>query len=145
MVKKYGTSKAEEADARMLSGKASDYRSAIEASHSEGLWDPAVSNGIHALLPVANAVTSQIKREYYTGQDHDGAAGSEVDLIVQPEGKLVPIEVKLSATPGPAMVGSMKRFREDLPGHAMRGYAVHPGDVRLPLGKGVTALPFAEL
>ena len=25
------------------------------------------------------------------------------------------------------------------------GYVVHPGDVRLPLGRTVTALPFAEL
>ena len=26
----------------------------------------------------------------------------------------------------------------------MPAYVVHPGDVRLPLGEGVTALPFAE-
>jgi predicted AAA+ superfamily ATPase len=73
------------------------------------------------------------------------SAGAEVDLIVQSEGKLVPIEVKLSATPSPAMAGPIKRFRENLSGKAMPGYVVHPGDVRLPLGKGVTALPFAEL
>ena len=86
MVKKYRTSKAEEADARMLHEKASEYKRAMEVSYSERLWDPAVSNGIHALLLMANAVTSQVKREYYTGQDHDGAAGYLLE-VVGPEAK----------------------------------------------------------
>lgn len=86
MVKRYRASKAEEADVRMLSEKASEYKSAMELSYSEGLWDPAVSNGVHALLLMANAVTSQIKREYYTGQDHDGAAGYLLE-VVGPEAK----------------------------------------------------------
>jgi len=73
------------------------------------------------------------------------SAGSEVDLIVETQGKLVPVEVKLSATPGPAMASSIRRFQEDLGDMAMSGYVVHPGDVRLPLGKDVTALPFTEL
>ncbi len=51
-------------------------------------------------------------------------AGTEVDFIVDVGRGLIPIEVKLSATPG---------------------YVVHPGDLRLPLGPSVTSLPFAEL
>lgn len=54
--------------------------------------------------------------------------GAEVDIVVDASGKLIPIEVKLSATPRPAMATH-----------------VHPGDVRLPLASGVTALPFSEL
>lgn len=59
--------------------------------------------------------------------------------------KLVPIEVKLSATPRPAMASTVKTFRRDLKGKTMPGYVIHPGDATLPLGSGVTALPFAEL
>ncbi|MCY3758920.1 MAG: DUF4143 domain-containing protein, partial [Acidobacteria bacterium] len=71
--------------------------------------------------------------------------GTEVDFVVETAGKLVPIEVKLSATPRPAMANTIRRFQSDRPGAAMPGYVVHPGDQLLPLGPRVTALPFAEL
>ena len=73
------------------------------------------------------------------------SSGTEVDIVVEAAGKLVPIEVKLSTTPRPAMGFSIKTFQEDFGEKAMYGYVVHPGDVRLPLGSNVTALPFAEL
>ena len=72
-------------------------------------------------------------------------AGTEVDFVVETEGNLVPIEVKLSATPRPAMASAIKTFRKDFEDKALPGYVVHPGDIMLPLGSGVTALPFAEL
>ena len=72
-------------------------------------------------------------------------AGTEVDIVVETGGKLVPIEVKLSATPRPAMASAVKTFRKDLGDRAMSGYVVHPGEIALPLGQGVSALPFAEL
>ena len=72
-------------------------------------------------------------------------AGTEVDFVVESPRGLVPIEVKLSATPRPAMAASIRTFQRDLGSAAMPGYVVHPGDVRLPLGAGVTALPFADL
>ena len=73
------------------------------------------------------------------------SAGSEVDFVVETGGKLVPIEVKLSATPRPVMASAIKRLRRDLADAALPGYVVHPGDTHLPLGPGVTALPFADL
>ena len=72
-------------------------------------------------------------------------AGTEVDLVMVSEGKLVPIEVKLSATPRPGMAASIRTMRADFGDRAMAGYVVHPGDVQLPLGPGVTAHPFAGL
>jgi predicted AAA+ superfamily ATPase len=72
-------------------------------------------------------------------------AGTEVDLIVDTGRGLVPIEVKLSATPRPAMASSVRRFQRDMEAAALPGFVVHPGDIRLPLGPGVTALPFGEL
>jgi predicted AAA+ superfamily ATPase len=73
------------------------------------------------------------------------SAGTEVDIVVEAAGKLVPIEVKLSATPRPAMASSIKTFQEDFGDKAMPGFVVHPGDVRLPLGPSAQAWPFAEL
>ena len=73
------------------------------------------------------------------------STGTEVDFVVEAGGKLIPIEVKLSATPRPAMASSIKTFSEDFGEKAMPGYVIHPGDIRLPLGPNITALPFAEL
>lgn len=61
------------------------------------------------------------------------------------DGRLIPLEVKLSATPNPRMAQGIRRLREDLGSRAAGGYAVHPGDVELPLGDGGVALPFARL
>lgn len=73
------------------------------------------------------------------------ATGTEVDFVVETGGKLVPVEVKLSSTPRPAMAQSIQTFREDLRGKALPGYVIHPGEVKLPLGPGVTAWPYRHL
>ena len=73
------------------------------------------------------------------------SAGVEVDLVVETGGKLIQIEVKLSATPRPAMANGIRTFQEDLGGKAGQGFVIHPGDVRLPLAPKVVALPFSEL
>lgn len=73
------------------------------------------------------------------------STGTEVDIVIESEGELIPLEVKLSSTPRPAMASSIKSFQEDLGKRATFGYVVHPGDVRLPLGSNVTALPYSEL
>ena len=62
-----------------------------------------------------------------------------------PIGRLVPIEVKLSATPHPAMANAIRTFHGDMHSAALPGYVVHPGAIHLPLGAGVTALPFTDL
>jgi len=72
-------------------------------------------------------------------------AGAEVDFLVEWEGKLVPVEAKLNSTPRPGMASAIKRLRSDLGTRAGPGYVIHPGDARLPMGEGVTALPFSML
>lgn len=72
-------------------------------------------------------------------------AGSEVDFVVDTGERLVPIEVKLSGTPRPAMGNAIRRFRSDAGSKAGHGYVVHPGSMRLPLGSNVSALPFGAL
>lgn len=72
-------------------------------------------------------------------------AGSEVDLIVECSGKVVPIEIKSSATPRPAMANSIRVFAKDFGDQSLPGYVIHSGDVVLPLGDGILALPFSCL
>ena len=73
------------------------------------------------------------------------SAGVEVDLVVEAGGELIPIEVKLSATPRPAMASGIRTFQEDLGAKAGKGFVVHPGNVHLPLAPNVVALPIANL
>ena len=73
------------------------------------------------------------------------STGMEVDILVDFAGKIIPIDVKLSATPRPEMASSIKTFLKDFGETSMRGYVVHGGNVQLPLGSGVIALPFSAL
>lgn len=73
------------------------------------------------------------------------STGSEVDIVVDAGGRLVPIEVKLSATPNPSMARGILGLRAALGDSVAVGYVVHPGDSHLPLGSGVTSLPFSAL
>ena len=72
-------------------------------------------------------------------------SGEEVDFLVQTNGQLVPIEVKKSATPTPRMGAPIRAFQRALGQKSEHGYVIHPGDLRIPLGDSVTALPFADL
>ena len=72
------------------------------------------------------------------------STGSEVDFVIHVEGRLVPIEAKLSATLQPAMAGGILAFQRDLGKKADAGYVIHPGESRLPLAPRVIGIPFAE-
>lgn len=73
------------------------------------------------------------------------STGVEVDFLVRSSGKLIPVEVKSSATPRPSMADGILAFRRDFPALAGSGYVVHGGPLRLPLAKDVVAIPFGEL
>jgi predicted AAA+ superfamily ATPase len=120
--------------------------------HLSGLRDPA-----HALAgPLAGGIfETAVLAEVIRTLSHRGesasvyfwrtASGTEVDLLVESQGRLVPIEVKLSSTPRPAMAEGIAAFQRDLGRRAAPGYVVHPGEQLLPLRPGVVALPFACL
>lgn len=72
-------------------------------------------------------------------------AGSEVDVIVETQAGLAPLEIKLSQTPQLEMAKELQAFRRDFKEKALPGYVIHPGEVALPLGGGVTALPLSRL
>jgi len=128
-----------------------------------GLKDPehAASGPMGGAIMETAVLTEIVKALLHRGIEPQvwfwrTSTGVEVDILVETElpaprtsrqagTKLVPVEVKISATPRPAMASAIKVFRKDIGDRASPGYVVHPGDVRLPLGPDATALPFAEL
>ena len=117
-----------------------------------GLKDPAhAASGPMGGAIMETAVLSEIvKTLTHRGIDPQvyfwrTVAGTEVDVVVEAGAKLVPIEVKLSATPRSAMASALKTFQRDFGDKVLEGYVVHPGNIALPLGSGIKALPFSEL
>ena len=112
--------------------------------------DHAISGPMGGII-LETAVLSEIyKRLTHRGIDPQmyfwrTTAGTEIDILVESNGKLVPIEVKSSSTPRPAMASAIKIFHNDFPNKTLPGYVVHPGEVTLPLGQGIKALPFNVL
>jgi predicted AAA+ superfamily ATPase len=73
------------------------------------------------------------------------AAGSEVDLVVETQDKLVPLEIKQSETLRPGMAKEILAFQKDFAGKTREGYVIHAGKLALPLGEGIIGLPLSEL
>jgi hypothetical protein len=85
-------------------------------------------------------------------------SGREVDLLVErgeaPRKKgsdtrkvsqIAAVEVKLTQTPRPGLAEGIQELRTALGEEMGPAYVVHPGDARLPLGSGVSAVPFSEV
>ena len=73
------------------------------------------------------------------------SAGSEVDLVIETQDQLIPIEIKLSETSRPEMAKEIVNFLKDFEGKTSQGYVLHPGSTILPLGKGVVTMPLSNL
>ena len=120
--------------------------------HLTGLKDPehAAAGPMGGAIFETAVLSEIVKTLSHRGQDPQvyfwrTAAGAEVDFVVAEGGRLIPLEVKLAATPRPSMARNLTAFQKDLEGLARPGYVIHPGQVRLPLAPGVVALPFSEL
>ena len=125
-----------------------------------GLRDP-----LHAMQgPMAGAImetaaVAELTKAYLHSGDEPRLAfwrtarGSEVDIVVEDQLRLYPIEVKASATPRPEMARGVKEFvrtlaatkAEGLRPAVQPGYVVYAGDRVVPLGGGVTGLPLGSL
>ncbi len=117
-----------------------------------GLRDPEhAASGPMGGAIFETAVLAEILKTYiHRGEEPQvyfwrTASGTEVDFVVESEGKLIPIEVKLSATPKPAMAAGIISFQQDFRGKAGTGYVIHSGQIRLSLAPGVMAVPFGEV
>ncbi len=121
-------------------------------SYLTGLKDPlhAVQGPLGGQL-METAVISEIYKSFYHRGEEPRiyfwrtSSGTEVDLVVEKGTNLIPVEIKLTSTPRPSFGDPIRVFQKDNDELALPGYVVHTGDMRLPLGKGVTALPVAEL
>ncbi len=120
--------------------------------HLTGLKDPdhASSGPLGGAIMETAVLTEIVKATVHRGLDPQvyfwrTSTGHEVDIIIESAGKLIPIEVKLSATPSPKGASSIKSLQKLFGNRIGHGYVIHPGDVRLPLGNNVTAIPFSEL
>lgn len=71
--------------------------------------------------------------------------GQEVDLIVEDGQRLIPIEIKQTATPFPSMAKGLIAFRSLFPEQVTQSYLIHNGDHILPLGEDVLAIPLSSL
>ncbi|MGD2113812.1 MAG: ATP-binding protein [Acidobacteriota bacterium] len=89
------------------------------------------------------ALTFEGKRpELYYWRSHDGL---EVDLLLRAGNRLVPVEIKLTATPNPRHVQPLERFKR-MAGNAAtdEGVLVCRVRERRPLPHGNVALPWNE-
>ncbi len=77
-------------------------------------------------------------------RDRDGA---EIDLVVQDRrsGAVAGVEVKLTSTPLERHARHLVRMRARLGDRFTVGLVVHAGQVTLPLGEGIWAVPISAL
>lgn len=120
--------------------------------HLTGLKDPA-----HASAgPLGGALLeTAVIAEIYKAHLHRGldprlyfwrtATGTEVDLVVEWERRLMPIEVKLSSTPRPEWTTGIELFRREHARRTAPGFVVHAGDTRRALVNEVEAVPLQTL
>jgi hypothetical protein len=124
--------------------------------HLVSLRDPAhAAAGPLAGPLLETAVVSElVKTALHRGESPQlhfwrTATGVEVDVLAQTweygAEKLVPLEVKTSATASSRMTAGVARLRQDLGALVAPGYVVYLGDRQLPLGARMTALPLGDL
>jgi len=125
-----------------------------------GLRDPLhAMQGPMAGAIMETAVVAELTKAYLHSGDEPRLAfwrtarGSEVDIVVEDQLRLYPIEVKASATPRPEMTRGIAELARTLAATKAQGlrpsvqpgYVVYAGDRVVPLGRGVTGLPLGWL
>jgi predicted AAA+ superfamily ATPase len=101
---------------------------------------------------VETAVVSEIYKTYaHLGRTPSltfwrTARGEEVDLLIRDAGRVVPVEVKSSATANHRWADGPRVFRSlETHGDPEPGYVVYLGDAAIGLGDGTMTLPLLEL
>jgi len=106
--------------------------------------------------PMAGVIfETAVMSEIYKTYTHKGeepvmyfwrtSSGSEVDVLVETGGKMIAIEISTNTTVRPGKAAEIKKLMKDLGGKVHAGYVIHPGELRLPLGDGITGEPFVRI
>lgn len=105
-----------------------------------GAMGGALFEGLIVAEAIKSFTNSGLRPALWYWRSHDGL---EVDLILQAGAKLIPIEIKLTATPAIGHIQSLKRFRS-LIGEAEcdPGVLVCRVPAPQPLPNGIVALPW---
>ncbi|MFH1189307.1 MAG: ATP-binding protein [Candidatus Omnitrophota bacterium] len=96
------------------------------------------------------AVLGEIVRSFYNKGRisrvfwYKTSDGSEVDFVVEREGKILPIEVKLSSQVNTAMAKSLFSFCKLFAGKTEKAFVVNLSPERLSLGRDVESIPFSS-
>ncbi len=113
-----------------------------------GLQDPqhAAAGPLSGAIVETAVISELVKSSLNNGEEPRvyfwrTSNGTEVDAVVEQDGRLIPIEIKQTATPRPPMASGLLSFMRDYPSEAESGWLVHLGDQTLPLAPGITALP----
>lgn len=69
--------------------------------------------------------------------------GQEVDFIIERDGKIYPLEVKLSSTTRKEMVRGLFLFSKDFSDEIGRSLLINLSDRKISLGDKVESLPFS--
>jgi hypothetical protein len=73
------------------------------------------------------------------------ASGAEVDFVIERKRKLLAIEVKAGAAPGPRDVAHLKTFCAEYESEAGGGVILHGGDESYWLGDRILAVPWWQV
>lgn len=73
MVKRFRILDATETQVRQFAEKAHQFRQAMHLAYDSELWDASVSNGVHAVILMANSLTGRKIGAYYADKDHGQA------------------------------------------------------------------------
>ncbi len=121
-----------------------------------GLRDPLhAMQGPMAGAIMESAVVAELTKAYLHSGDEPRltfwrtARGSEVDILVEDQLRLYPVEIRAGATPRPEMARGILELARTLAAAEVEGlrpsvepgYVVYAGENLAPLGDGVTALP----
>jgi len=117
-----------------------------------GLRDPehAANSPLSGAIIETAVLSEVVKHTMNSGGDPQvyfwrTSRGAEVDIVIEQQNKIVPVEVKQTATPRPSMASGLVSFMEDYADNVDKGWLIHLGNITLPLAPGVLAKPFAEL
>ncbi len=93
------------------------------------------------LLRLGELCDPQVSLSHYRDKQQH-----EVDLILErPDGDIVGIEIKASASPAISDFSGLRYLREKLGAQFRRGILLHTGSTTLPFGDRLTALPLQGL